>query len=170
MKKSWRWPAIVIALIVLNMGLVGVTIYYASSDPSAATEPDYYRKALEWDALAKQRDQSRTLGWTVTTAPIDGDNIVMTLNDRFGVPVRDAVISGVVFAQARAGQRLPLNAVETEPGVYRAPIAFTRAGLWRVELTAKRGETLFLSEFDVDLVELPATHRDSATTTLEVDR
>lgn len=42
------WPRMIVGLLVLNVGVCVVTVVAATTRP-AQVEPDYYRKALEWD-------------------------------------------------------------------------------------------------------------------------
>jgi nitrogen fixation protein FixH len=151
MKASWRWPAAVIGLIGGNMLLVAVTVYFATSDPSAAVESNYYQKAVEWDRQARQRAESEKLGWTMTVTRRDGDQVEFALRDREGGPVTGAVLGGLAFAEARAGKRLPVAASEAEPGRYVASVGFTRGGLWRFDVEARRGAERFIASVQIEL-------------------
>ena len=35
----------------------------ANADPSFSVEPDYYRKAVDWDSTMAQRARNEALGW-----------------------------------------------------------------------------------------------------------
>ena len=47
--KAWFWPAVVIALLLLQLIICLITIYFANSDPSFIVEPNYYSRAQDWD-------------------------------------------------------------------------------------------------------------------------
>ncbi len=57
------WPVMIFSLLSMNAGIVGVTLYFALSDKSAATEPDYYAQAIDHDATMRRRAASLRLGW-----------------------------------------------------------------------------------------------------------
>ena len=68
-KNGWYWPW----LLVLGMsGIVGVNVvmlFVANSDANGVVvEPDYYRKAVQWDSTMAHRAASDLLGWTATVA------------------------------------------------------------------------------------------------------
>jgi len=63
MKKGWYWPFF---LVGLQASGVGANLYFMSraiSDPSFAVEPDYYAKAIAWDAHQAQARDNAELGW-----------------------------------------------------------------------------------------------------------
>lgn len=163
MKRAWRWPLMVVGLIGGNMTLVGVTVYFATNDPSAAVEPDYYRKAVAWDDKARERSESERLGWSIDVRLRGGEQVEFTINDRDGRPVSGAVLGGLAFAEARASQRIPLVASEGDAGRYIASVKFSRAGLWRFEIEATRGTERFIATSQVELStnEQPARGDDA---------
>lgn len=46
--RGLQWPAIIIGLLGLNVGVCAVTLTAALRSP-AEIEPDYYDQALNWD-------------------------------------------------------------------------------------------------------------------------
>jgi len=46
--SGWQWPAMIVGLLLLNVGVCAVTIV-AATTTQPEIEEDYYRKALEWD-------------------------------------------------------------------------------------------------------------------------
>ena len=55
-----------------------------------------------------------------------------------------------------ARQTLTLKAESTTPGTYASPMPIDRAGLWHVEVTARRAGEVFVCERDVMVVPPPA--------------
>lgn len=47
-RRGLQWPALIIGMLVLNMGVCAVTIV-AAVRTNPPVEPDYYQRALEWD-------------------------------------------------------------------------------------------------------------------------
>lgn len=150
MKKGALWPAAIVGLIGLNVSIVGVTVYLATSDPSAVVEPGYYEKALAWNQTARLRDASVRLGWKAGIG-VTADRLTVRLSDSAGAPVAGAAVSVVAFADARAGDRQDLSLAEYSPGEYAGPMRVSRAGLWQFRIEARRGADTFVSTIEQDL-------------------
>lgn len=145
-----RWPAIIIGLISLNVCIVVVTVVCATRDKSFAIEPEYYKKAVEWDRSARERDRGVALNWDVAVsliAPRQGSRLPVLHVSLHGpavaggapVPMDGAQVQVEAFAQARSGQRVSVVAEGVGGGDYEAEAPVTRAGLWEVRLKVKRG-------------------------------
>lgn len=154
-RRSKIWPGMIFALIGLNMTIVGFTIYFATADRSVATEPDYYAKALNYDAEIKLREASRALGWTASAglrpaADQRGMDLTIALADREGKPIEGAQVSAVVFANVRSGNRQTLTlSQDSSASVYAAPVRIDRSGVWHVRVSAVRGDQTFARETDL---------------------
>lgn len=151
------WPGMIFALIGLNVCIVGITVFAAAGDPSVATEPDYYAKAVNFNDMIRQRETNARLGWTaaptIRPTPEGGAELVITVADGAGLPIDLADVTTTAFASSRSGsrQKLTLRAVAGTPGVYSAPIRIDRAGFWVLRMTVRgRGET-FTRDSDVFL-------------------
>ncbi len=156
-KGARLFPGIVFGLIGLNLAVVGVTVYFATSDPSFAVEPGYDRKALGWDEEAARRRRSEALGWTASVAPDPArGRVEVRLTDEAGGPVEGAVVTGMAFRSARASRRFDLAFEESAPGVYAAALAMEEGGIWEFRLGARRGGEEFAAEARCELVELSA--------------
>ncbi len=143
-KRAWRWPAIVLGLLLLQIGTSALMIYVATSDASFAVEPDYYRKAVEWDQRAAQLRAEQALGWRITfDLSADADALQRRLLtarvfDAQQQPLRGASLRVRAFHHARAADALEASLHESAPGEYRVALPLMRAGLWefRFELTS----------------------------------
>ena len=66
--KGWFWPAVIVGLLLsgaaANIGFMIV----ANRDQSFAVEPDYYRKAVDWDRRMAQETRNAELGWGATAS------------------------------------------------------------------------------------------------------
>lgn len=55
-----KWPLLVVGLLSLNVCVCALTVAAATRSP-AVVEPDYYKKALDWDAhrasLQREEDE-----------------------------------------------------------------------------------------------------------------
>ena len=139
-----RWPlgmAAVLAVTVLgNAGL-----YWAANDSNAAAvEPDYYRKAVEWDSTVAQAERSRALGWSAAAtlgprAPDGGQRISIRLRDAAGLPVPGASIELTAIHNAFAAHPLQAAAMTDPDGISRPEVTLNHDGLWELRLIITRG-------------------------------
>ena len=125
------WPTAIFALLGMNMLIVGVTVYYATNDPSAAVEADYYQKAVDWDQAVARRQASDLLGWNPQPRLVRseaGTHLRLTLTDRDGHAVHGAKVSAIVYHNARAATRFTVSRVDGVPGEYAAVVLGDRPG------------------------------------------
>jgi len=142
MKNGAYFPYMLIGLLLISVGSNVYLLVRATNDPSFAVEPDYYEKAVEWDALQEAKAASDRLGWK---AEVDAtrDEIIVRLEDAAGIPVEGAVVHVVAFHNARAGDRRRAQLAEEGQGVYRMNGPFERPGLWEMRISAVRDEDHF---------------------------
>ena len=143
------WPWVPALLLVSLLGTQLAVLSSALDDPSFASEPDYYRKALDWDTRQARARQSQALGWTVRAA-VDGRMsatrvVSLSLADARGVTIDGAALSAIAFPIARAGQARELAFREVAPGLYRAELGVARLGIWELRCSATRGHEHFES-------------------------
>lgn len=148
MKRPPLWPGMVFGLIGLNVAVVSLTLYLAHSDASFAVEPDYYQKAVAWDASVRARAASDGLGWSAAlevSSSGAGQPPVLTLRliDRAGRPISDAQAGVEAFASARAADRRLVAMRPAEPGVYVAPFPNAQPGQWEFRISVSRGADRF---------------------------
>jgi nitrogen fixation protein FixH len=120
----------------------------ARQDKAFAIEPEYYEKALRWDATMAQERRNIALGWTasatlVLARPGRPGEMEVALSDAAGRPLDDAVVSVEAMHNARASQRYHATLAEALPGTYRATMDAHRPGEWEVRVTAQRAEERF---------------------------
>lgn len=156
MKKGWYWPFLLVGL--LGSG-VAANVYFlarAVGDPSFAVEPDYYAKALAWDAHQAQARENVTLGWSVTLEVTPTNlatgraRVVAKLTDRDGRLVSGAAVGLTAFHNARAAEVLTALLAETAEHDYAADVPIVRPGLWEFRVAATRGTETFTAVVDQD--------------------
>jgi len=156
MTKGWYWPLLLGLLLAAG---VAANVYFlcrAVGDPSFAVEPDYYAKAVAWDAHQAQARENAGLGWTLalTVAPADPGtgraHVVATLSDRDGRAVSGLAVGLEAFHNARAAQIVRATLSETAAHEYVADVAVARAGLWEFRVTAARGAERFTAVVEQD--------------------
>ena len=173
MKPRTAWPFAIAGLLAIPIAADLALLHFGSADPSAAIEPDYYRKALDWDRAQALQARSDSLGWkaSVAATPAPGGRLAVqvVLRDRRGAAMRDASVRVSAFAIARSSDvysadlallPLALHAGRPEdrphagaPGVYSGTWLGSRAGIWEFRIEARRGEEVFL---DSQRLEVPA--------------
>jgi nitrogen fixation protein FixH len=136
------WPGIIIGLLSVQILLMLVMAYVATSDRTFAVEPDYYQKALNWDELAAQDRLNEQLGWSAHIKVSDAADLLKrrtvtcTLTDAAGQPLSGAEVEIFAFPHARAGQRLKQSMPEQQAGDYATLMQMARDGLWEFRITA----------------------------------
>ena len=140
------WVRGVVAVLAGVVALNVWVIRLAASGGGVNAEPDYYRKAVAWDAEQAAAVASAALGWhaTAAVAARTGDHTVLrlTLVDAEGTPVRDAAISVTARWNGDATEALTGAAVAHD-GIWSVALPLTRAGLHEVRITAVRGGDRF---------------------------
>lgn len=148
------WLLMVVGLLAMNASIVAATVFFAVRDDSAATEPNYYAKAVAYGDTIRLREAGKRLGWKAepTLRPAaDGLSmeLAVTVTDRDGVPIDGAAVTAEAFANARSGDRQSLQLARLAGGEYAAPVRITRSGLWRVRLLVRRADDAFAYETDL---------------------
>jgi nitrogen fixation protein FixH len=155
MKPGAGWPIAIVALLGLNMGIVGVTIYFAASGRTSEVVPDYDTKALHWDDSVRRQAANRALGWTATpTLTVAGSGtsrLEVTLTDGAGAPIRNATVRVVAFHEADPGAKFELDMTALKDGRYEAALTTDRSGRWRVQIAVDAVGTRFTSESSIDM-------------------
>lgn len=155
MRPERLWPAAIVALLLVPVIANGILIHRAGSDPSVAVEPDYYAKSMEWDALQERRRASAELGWSASVSaaptPDAGLALAVTLVGRDGAPIDDASVSATAFAIVRSADRMSLPLEPRGGGLFVARLPRARAGLWEVQLEARRRADLFLHDARIEV-------------------
>ncbi|MDE3054731.1 MAG: FixH family protein, partial [Gemmatimonadota bacterium] len=155
-KKGWGWPVGVAAILAATVGLNAWVYRVANDDPSFAVEPDYYRKAVDWDSTLAQRRQNLALGWRL--APRleaftleRGALLQITLTDAGGAPIRDATVKVAAFFNARANDIVDSTLAPDSAG-YAVRLPVRHGGVWELQFDVRRGGQRFTSIARVEAV------------------
>ena len=144
------WPAVIFGLLGLNMTIVAVTVYFATSDRSAAIEPQYYQRAAAYEDTLRQGVVNARLGWTAQVSlDADAERLLVTLRDASAEPIEAATVTASVFANIRSADRQQLTLAASGRGQYTAPVLVPVTGRWRVRLSAQRGTDVWTDEREV---------------------
>lgn len=150
-----RMPLLVGAICASGVISVGTLITRAGGTAGLGLEPDYYRRALEWDRLKREEAQSAALGWGCELELKAGaDGLTVRLMGADGGAIAGADISGEAFPHRAASRRagLRFGAVTGAQGSYFAEIpGGVGPGRWRVSIVAERGAQRFVLGRDVEV-------------------
>jgi nitrogen fixation protein FixH len=158
--KGWYWPLVVVGLLAGGVGANVGLMLVAMGDASFAVEPDYYRKALDWDRTMAQEARNAELGWSVSTRLERGARpaearLVARLTDRAGAPLGGARVAVEAFPSARASQVVSATLDPQGNGVYAAGLPAGRPGLWELRIRVTRGADVFTRTVSQDLPGRP---------------
>ncbi len=142
------WTGFIVAFFAAQVVLWACALSLVSGDVSHAVVADYDARALGWDAQQAGRARSAALGWGVQIhvepgTPHDEPMVRLVLRDRDANAVAADDVELTVFHHAAAADRRSVDLVASGPGVYRGPAALSRAGKWRFEVRARRGDDVF---------------------------
>jgi len=154
MKKGMGWPigivTILLASVVGNVAVIMIT----RDDPSFSVEPDYYRKAVEWDSTVAMQARSDALDWHVAARVEPGINaqsqLTLDLTDAQGAIVRDATLRGSLLHIARADDVQQVAFTQSVDGSYVAMVPMQRIGVWELRLTADQGTSHYVQTVRVE--------------------
>lgn len=156
MQRGWYWPWLVTAALLFTVGVNVVMVFAATSDRNGSVvEPDYYRKAVDWDATMARRAASDRLGWTAQAALAgtagDSATLVVRVADRDGAPVASARFTAELIHNLAAARPLRVTLAERDAGRYEARVPVAHAGQWEVRLEARRDADRFLATLRPEL-------------------
>lgn len=141
-----RWAWFPVGLLGLLVSVQVVLFRLSSGDQSFAIEPEYYQKAVDWDARAQAKQLSERLGWQAHSLIVPsaaGGTLRVSMTDASGQPIVAASVSVEAFPNARANQIQHVALQEVSPGIYENPLRVTHAGEWEIRVTAKRAPDTF---------------------------
>lgn len=157
------WPGLIFVFFGMNFAVVGVTAWFAFSDPSFAIEPSYDVKAARWQEHAEAAAAGEALGWSIEISPPTlGAPLRVTLLDGSGAPLQGARVEALRFHHAVASERLEELLAERGVGVHEGAAPFERTGRWRVRLSMVRGAQRLLRDIDLTVVPAAADRRPAS--------
>ena len=148
------WPAAIIAVLVGQVGFGLWMSHVANDDPHFAVEPNYYARAVNWDATMAQSRLDRALGWqavaTLTRAKGTAATLRIALTDAAGTRVVADSVTVEALAIAHSTVIDTLTLARDSAG-FTAPIAVAPRGLWEVQLRAVRMHDVFTAKLRTEL-------------------
>jgi len=143
MDPATRWKLVPFVVLVPTVVFAAWRVHISLDDPHFSVPADYYEQGRDWDAERQRRAASADLGWQARLAPgtvEGGGGVELRLLDPAGAPVTGASGTLRAFQNAYPADVQEFAWTEAAPGVYRAPVALGRTGVWRWQVHLKRGE------------------------------
>jgi hypothetical protein len=153
--KGRFWAYVPIALLAAMLTGFGVLIAIAVDDPGFAVEPDYYKKALSWDAKQEQDRLNRALAYelALSTAPAPGGvELTLAVGRAGGAPLTAAQVRVEAFHNARAAEIFDVELEEGPPGNYHGSLPIRRAGLWEFRVDVSHQGSRYTQTIRRDVV------------------
>jgi nitrogen fixation protein FixH len=151
------WPIGVATILAATVAANVIVMQIANNDPAFAVEPDYYRKAVNFDATMAQERENISLGWGIETL-IDsiGDGrhtrVAIRLRDASSSPLAGARVAVMARFNARANDTLTARLTEEAPGTYVTTLPIAHPGQWEVRVDATHGSQRFSASSRVNAV------------------
>jgi nitrogen fixation protein FixH len=153
-KRGWQWPVLIALSLAFTVGVNVVMLFAAGSDPNGTVvEPDYYRKAVEWDRTMARRAASASLGWSATAelgaAQATSRDLRVVLRDSAAAPITDAEVSATLIHNREASTPVAVT-LRAADGAYVGAGALAHGGQWEVRVVARRGTARFETSLRVE--------------------
>jgi len=147
MRSGAGWPLAVAAVLAVTV-IANAILFVAAQDRNGAVvEPDYYRKAVEWDSTLAQERRNRELGWRLDAElgprADGGVPLRVRLADAQGRPIDGATGRVAAIHNADAGRIVAETLAPGPDGRYRATLRLERGGLWELRFAIRRGAERF---------------------------
>ncbi|MBX3355854.1 MAG: FixH family protein [Phycisphaeraceae bacterium] len=139
-----RWMFVPVILLLGNALFAFTAVRLALSDHGTAAEPDYYRRALNWDESHAARTAGERLRWTVSPSLVASATGEITLDlsiaDKWGIPISEAMVRVELIPVRAADLAIRRACVESEEGRYTTAFPVRVGGQWEIRVEIERGE------------------------------
>lgn len=150
-KKSYKWPLIIVSLLVVHVVAMIVVAAIATSDRSFAVVPNYYQEAIHWDQTKALKEASAKLGWKaeiIVSATEDAKRdrlVALRVTDATGQPVNieKAQLKYFHFSHAKDANSVTLAARD---GKIEGTIPLRYEGFYEFNLMVSAGESVFVDK------------------------
>ena len=142
MKQTlWAYvPALLLGSMFVGLGSMA---YVAIHDPHFALEPNYYDKAVHWDAGQAEERASRELGLVLQLEKLEvaptGNAPLLVKLSATGAQELTGQLTLEAFPNAFASQIQRITLHQTAPGIYTAALSKPLPGLWELRFVLTQG-------------------------------
>ena len=155
--KAFIWPAMIIGMLVINVGIVAFTMVAANKGEGASVARGYDERALRWDEHRREMAKSNALGWSCLAqldrpardAPIGTLRIALTIGDV--EPVEAAPLMIQLFHSGHPTERVTINLTTDSSGRATSSVAAPRPGYYslRIESPATADRAAYIHEVEI---------------------
>ena len=149
-----RWATGIVALLGATVAVNVWMLRVAAEQGGVNAEPDYYRKAMEWDASQARAAASAALGWSATIEPVArrGGAVAfrIALADRAGAALGGATVRVTARWNGDATRLVEGVAVPVAGG-YGVTLPLAQGGLHELRVVATRGGDTFETTRKLDV-------------------
>jgi hypothetical protein len=148
--RRFRWPAIIVGLLLAHMTLMAAAVTIANRDHSFVAMPGYYERAVNWDKDQADRREAARLGWKVEVItspnvdPLGRRAVSFKVTDATGKSIENASLEVRFYHNSHGGQPERLSYAKADPD---DPTRFTTlapmryAGIWQFDFAIHSGST-----------------------------
>ncbi|MDZ4755621.1 MAG: FixH family protein [Phycisphaerae bacterium] len=146
-----RWMFVPIALLAVSVTVATSTVWLAVAGRPLGEEPDYYAKAVAWDAHRAQHDANDRLRWTVSpeiTASSSGAPVLtLKITDKYGNLIDADAVGVEAIPVKRADRRCVPVMIRVEEGRFSGPLTARVAGQWEFRITVRGKQGTYTDSF-----------------------
>lgn len=149
--RRWRWPMIVVGLLLTHVVCMVIAVVIATTDRSFVVLPDYYKRSLQWDDHKAALAASDRLGWKRVLTLGEFDPAARTrlatlkFTDGAGKGVDGLTVSMEATADMDSAHRQALTFRPVGDGAYQTVLKVTHDGNWALEIDARRGDEHYVT-------------------------
>lgn len=158
--RSAFWPLFVVGIALTSLTGAGVLIFFAHANGGVAVEPDYYRKAVDWDRSVHERAVSDRLGWSASAEsspvmrPGEDATVILTVLRADGTGLVGGSVEVEAFHHAESTRRLRPGVRDLGSGRYLLTLDRARPGRWELRLTVSEGGDRFVAVLEHEVESL----------------
>ena len=146
MSAKTNWTLAIFGLLGGNLLAMGVLATTAHTR-QAQIIPAYDVAAAHYNDTMAEAERSRALGW-LATAELHAGDVVVSITDATGLPLRGAEVRVVGYPRAHAVNRFDVELVALGNGRYRAP--FLSTGWHDLTIVVEHGGQAFSQRMAVE--------------------
>lgn len=153
-RGSWI-PWLFVGFFLLVVAVNGVMVYVATVSWTGLETQSSYDKGLQYNRNLEAAARQAELGWTPTFEAriVQGylAEVELRVTDARNEPVDGADVLAVFERPGEQAADFELPLLAAGPGLYRARFDLPRVGVWKIHLTVRRGEDVYVRDEQVML-------------------
>ena len=149
-RRSLWIPWTIAGCFVIVVAVNVLMAWCAAWSWTGLVSPSAYDQGLTYNRNLAAEMHQRMLGWHCRFAT-EGSVVRVELRDRDGAPLTGAEVTATFERPDRDGSDFALPLAAEGAGVYAARVTVPEPGLWKVHVTARRGDDLHVTDTRLEL-------------------